>query len=478
VRRNGSLIKKQKPGLKKIFKKIFKDHMILLALDWNWSSIGVKTLQFILSFSIIVTLHELGHFLTARWFKCRVEKFYLFFNPWFSLWKKKIGETEYGLGWIPFGGYVKIAGMVDESMDKAQLKQPPKPYEFRSKPAWQRLIIMVAGVVVNLLLGFFIYAMMLWHWGDSYVPTNSLKYGIATDSLARSIGLKDGDKIVSVDGKYIEKFEKIPLEVILKDVKTLGVNRDNKNIVINVPVDFAGKLIKYKAIDFIDKRFLFEGIDSVFPGSAAEKAGLQRGDKIIAVNGIKVSFYSDFRNAIRSNRGKQINMIVVRGKDTLQKTAALSAEGLLGVIPVPPKDPGYIVKTTHYSFFESFPAGLNKSIETLESYWLQLKLIFSGKVNTNESLGSVISIGKMFGEEWDWVRFWSLTAFFSLVLALMNILPIPALDGGHALFTIVEIITRKKPSDKFMEYAQMAGMVLLLGLMAYALGLDFMRIFK
>jgi regulator of sigma E protease len=450
--------------------------MILLAIDW--SSVGIKALQFILSFSIIVTLHELGHFLTARWFKCRVEKFYLFFNPWFSLWKKKIGETEYGLGWIPFGGYVKIAGMVDESMDKAQLKQPPKPYEFRSKPAWQRLIIMVAGVVVNLLLGFFIYAMMLWHWGDSYVPTNSLKYGIATDSLARSIGLKDGDKIVSVDGKYIEKFEKIPLEVILKDVKTLGVNRDNKNIVINVPEDFAGKLIKYKAIDFIDKRFLFEGIDSVFPGSAAEKAGLQRGDKIIAVNGIKVSFYSDFRNAIRSNRGKQINMIVVRGKDTLQKTAALSAEGLLGVIPVPPKDPGYIVKTTHYSFFESFPAGLNKSIETLESYWLQLKLIFSGKVNTNESLGSVISIGKMFGEEWDWVRFWSLTAFFSLVLALMNILPIPALDGGHALFTIVEIITRKKPSDKFMEYAQMAGMVLLLGLMAYALGLDFMRIFK
>lgn len=450
--------------------------MILLAIDW--SSVGIKTLQFILSFSIIVTLHELGHFLTARWFKCRVEKFYLFFNPWFSLWKKKIGETEYGLGWIPFGGYVKIAGMVDESMDKEQLKQPPKPYEFRSKPAWQRLIIMVAGVVVNLLLGFFIYAMMLWHWGDSYVPTNSLNYGIATDSLARSIGLKGGDKIVSVDGKYIEKFEKIPLEVILKDVKTLGVNRDNKNIVINVREDFAGKLIKYKAIDFIDKRFLFEGIDSVFPGSAAEKAGLQRGDKIIAVNGIKVSFYSDFRNAIRSNRGKQINMIVVRGKDTLQKTATLSAEGLLGVIPVPPNDPGYIVKTTHYSFFESFPAGLNKSIETLESYWLQLKLIFSGKVNTNESLGSVISIGKMFGEEWDWVRFWSLTAFFSLVLALMNILPIPALDGGHALFTIVEIITRKKPGDKFMEYAQMAGMVLLLGLMAYALGLDFMRIFK
>src|SRR6476661_4103306 len=192
--------------------------MTLLAIDW--SSVGAKTLQFILSFSIIVTLHELGHFITARWFKCRVEKFYLFFNPWFSLWKKKIGETEYGLGWIPFGGYVKIAGMIDESMDKEQMKQSPQPYEFRSKPAWQRLIIMVAGVVVNLILGFFIYIMMLWHWGDTYLATSKMKYGVATDSLARSIGLKDGDNIVSVDGRYIEKFKKIPLEVILRDVKS------------------------------------------------------------------------------------------------------------------------------------------------------------------------------------------------------------------------------------------------------------------
>ncbi len=450
--------------------------MILLAIDWG--SVGIKTLQFILSFSIIVTLHELGHFLTARWFKCRVEKFYLFFNPWFSLWKKKIGETEYGLGWIPFGGYVKIAGMVDESLDKEQLKQPPKPYEFRSKPAWQRLIIMVAGVVVNLLLGFFIYAMMLWYWGDSYIPTNSLKYGIAADSLAQSIGLRDGDKILSLDGRYIEKLKKIPLDVILKDVKTIEVKRNDQKVVIPVPDDFAGKLIKYKAINFVDIRFPFEGLDSISRGTAAAKVGLQKRDRIISINGNNLPFYSDFKKEIRKNRGKQIDMIVVRGTDTLEKKATLSSDGILGVLPVEPKDSGYTIKTINYSFFEAFPAGLKKSIETLESYWLNLKLIFSGKVNTNESLGSVISIGNMFGSSWDWPNFWQLTAFFSLVLALMNILPIPALDGGHALFTIVEIITRRKPRDKFMEYAQMAGMVLLLGLMAYALGLDFMRIFK
>jgi regulator of sigma E protease len=450
--------------------------MILLAIDW--SSVGIKTLQFILSFSIIVTLHELGHFVTARWFKCRVEKFYLFFNPWFSLWKKKIGETEYGLGWIPFGGYVKIAGMVDESLDKEQLKQPPKPYEFRSKPAWQRLIIMVAGVVVNLLLGFFIYAMMLWHWGDSYISVNSLKYGIATDSLAQSIGLKDGDKILSVDERYIEKFKSIPLEVILKDAKTIEVQRNNQKLTIGIPADFAGKLIKYKAINFIDVRFPFEGLDSISPGTPAAKAGLQKGDRIISINGKNLPFYSDFKNEIRKNRGKEIDMIVLRDKDTIQKKATISSDGILGVFPVVPKDSAYTIKTINYSFSGVFPAGLKKSIETLETYWLNLKLIFSGKVNTNESLGSVISIGNMFGSQWDWVNFWSLTAFFSLVLAFMNILPIPALDGGHALFTIVEIVTRRKPGDKFMEYAQMAGMVLLLGLMAYALGLDFMRIFK
>jgi regulator of sigma E protease len=449
--------------------------MTLLAIDW--SSVGIKALQFILSFSIIVTLHELGHFLTARWFKCRVEKFYLFFNPWFSLWKKKIGETEYGIGWIPFGGYVKIAGMVDESMDKEQLKQPPQPYEFRSKPAWQRLIIMVAGVVVNLLLGFFIYAMMLWHWGEEYLPTNKLTYGIVADSLAQSIGLRTGDKVASVDGKYIEKFRTIPLQVILHRAKTIEVIRNGQNVTVPVPDDFRGKLIHYKDLNFISERLPFPQIGEVADTSAAERAGLKKSDKILTVNGAPIHFFDEFKSQVQPNKGKQIEIVYLRNADTLRTTLTVPPSGIIGVADV---DPATLLpyQEIKYGFFESIPAGLNKCFETLESYWLQLKLIFSGEVKTSESLGSVISIGNMYGSKIDWPNFWSLTAFFSLVLALMNILPIPALDGGHALFTIVEMITRKKPSEKFMEYAQMAGMVLLLGLMAYALGLDFMRIFK
>jgi regulator of sigma E protease len=449
--------------------------MILLAI--NWTEVGVKAGQFILSFSIIVVLHELGHFLPAKWFKCRVEKFYLFFNPWFSLVKKKVGETEYGLGWVPFGGYVKISGMIDESMDKDALKQEPKPWEFRSKPAWQRLVIMVGGVFVNLVLGFFIYAMMLWYWGDSYLPSDKLKYGIATDSLAQSIGLRDGDRLLTVDGKYIEKFRAIPLEVILKNAKSFQVERNGQKLNIPIPENFAGNLIKYKALNFIDIRMPFNGLDSVVKGSVADKAGLRKGDYIIAVNGHPTPYFSDFRNQVRSNIGKPLEMTVVKKNDTVILKTLVPQDAILGVTAAQPKDT-LEYKTLTYSFFQSFPAGFRKSIETLESYWLQLKLIFSKKVKTSESLGSVISIGKMFPSEWDWQTFWGLTAFFSLVLALMNILPIPALDGGHALFTIYEMITGRKPGDKFIEYAQMAGMVLLLGLMAYALGLDIFRLFK
>lgn len=449
--------------------------MTLLAI--KWAEVGVKAVQFILSFSIIVVLHEMGHFLPAKWFKCRVEKFYLFFNPWFSLAKRKIGETEYGLGWVPFGGYVKISGMIDESMDKDAMKLPPQPWEFRSKPAWQRLIIMVGGVTVNLILGFMIYAMMLWHWGDSYVPTNSLKYGIATDSFGKSIGLRDGDQILSVDNKYVEKFAKIPIMVVLNHSKSLQVSRDGKTLDIPIPADFAGKLISYKSVQFVDVRFPFEGLDSVAKGSPADKAGLVKYDKIISVNDVNTRFYSDFKSEVPKHRNQPINLMVVRGRDTLNKQAVIGPEGTLGVYPVIPKEK-IETKTVRYSFFEAIPAGFSKSLETLQSYWLSLKLLFSPHVKTSDSLGSVISIGKMFPAEWDWQSFWALTAFFSLVLALMNILPIPALDGGHALFTLYEMVTGRKPREKFLEYAQLAGMVLLLGLMAYALGLDIFRLFK
>jgi len=450
--------------------------MNLLAI--NWSEAGVKAAGFILAISIIVVSHELGHFLTAKWFKCRVDKFYLFFNPGFSLFKKKIGETEYGLGWIPLGGYVKISGMIDESMDKEAMKLPSQSYEFRSKPAWQRLIIMVGGVVVNLLLGFFLYAMILWHYGDSYEPANQLKYGIATDSLGQSIGLKDGDQILGLDGRYVEKLRRIPLEVILKNAKSIQVQRGEDKLNLIIPEDFASKLIRYKAIRFISVRFPFEGVDSVVKGTPADKAGLKKHDKIISVNGVNTSFYSSFQREIPKNSNKEIAMLVVRGNDTLTKKAVISENGTLGLFPMLPKDTAVKIKTIHYTFLQAVPAGFNKSVQTLQEYWLQLKLIFSKKVKTSESLGSVISLGNMFPAAWDWEAFWSLTAFISLVLALMNILPIPALDGGHVLFTLYEMISGRKPSDKFMEYAQMTGMVLLLGLTAYALGLDIFRLFK
>lgn len=449
--------------------------MILLAV--NWADVAVKAGQFILSISIIVILHELGHFLTARWFKCRVEKFYLFMNPGFSLFKKQIGETEYGLGWLPLGGYVKISGMIDESMDKEQLKLPPKPWEFRSKPAWQRLIIMVAGVIVNLLMGFLIYSMMLWHWGDAYEATNKMKYGIATDSLAQSIGLRDGDQILGVDNKYVERFRTIPIEIILKNAKSFQVERNGQQLNIPIPENFAADLLHYKATRFIDVRFPFDGVDSVIKGSAADKAGLQKHDKIIAVNGAGTAFFNDFQKQIAKNKGKEIALMVVRGADTVTKKATVPLQGALGVSTQQPKEAGAI-KTISYSLPAAIPAGFNKSIETLQQHWLGLKLLFSKKVKASESLGSVISMGNMFSADWDWPSFWAITAFLSLVLALMNILPIPALDGGHALFTVYEMVTGKKPGDKFIEYSQMAGMVFLLGIMAYALGLDIFRLFK
>lgn len=450
--------------------------MTLLVI--NWSEGLMQALQFILSFSIIVTLHELGHFLTARWFKCRVEKFYLFFNPWFSIWKKKIGETEYGIGWVPFGGYVKISGMIDESMDKEQMKLPPQPYEFRAKPAWQRLIIMLAGITVNLILGFFIYTMMLWHWGEEYLPTNKMTYGIAADSLAQSVGFKSGDKVLAADGKYVDKFDKITMNVLLNSTKTVTVERDGQTKDIVIPEDFPSNLIHFKDLNFISIRMPFNGIDTLQSDtSAAAKAGLKANDKILTANGTTVTYFDQFRDVVQKNKKKNVDLVVLRGNDTLNMTVAIPETGFIGIANKIDTSL-FQTKKISYTFFEAIPAAFVKSYETLESYWLQLKLIFGGKVNLNESLGSVISIGKMFSAQWNWVRFWGLTAFFSLVLALMNILPIPGLDGGHALFTIVEMISGRKPSDKFMEWAQMVGMVLLLGLMAYAVGLDIFRLFK
>ncbi len=447
---------------------------MLLVIEWG--SIGIKTLQFILSFSILVTLHELGHFITAKWFGCRVEKFYLFFNPWFSLWKKKIGETEYGIGWVPFGGFVKISGMIDESMDKEQMKQAPQPYEFRSKPAWQRLIVMIAGVVVNLLLAIFLFIMITYKWGDEYLPVKNLSYGLHADSLALKIGIQDGDNIVGINGKPLDNFGTIPAQIMLTDAKNIQVMRDGVVKDIAIPEGFINLLSKNKLTGFAEARFpVF--VDSVASTAVFVKDKLQKDDRIIGINKQPLQFYNEYVSQIKKYASREATLSVLRGTDTIQVVVKIDANGKAGFFA---RSPGKIFGTVtkHYTFLEAIPAGFNRCFETLDRYVTGLKQIFTGKVSANDSLGSVISIGNTFPGIWDWEKFWTLTAIFSIILAFMNILPIPALDGGHALFCLIEMITGRKPSDKFMEYAQMFGMILLLGIMAYALGLDFWRLFK
>lgn len=433
----------------------------------------VQAGQLILSLSILVVLHELGHFIPAKLFKARVEKFYLFFDPWFSLFKKKKGDTEYGIGWLPLGGYVKISGMVDESMDREQMAQPPKPWEFRSKPAWQRLIIMIGGVTVNLVLGFLIYAMMLWHWGETYLPTQNAKYGVAVDSLAGSIGLRDGDKILAVNNLPVDNFRAIPAEIILREAKSIQVERNGQPVSIPIPEGFIRKMIKQKGT-LVEVRMPFK-VDSILPASAAQKAGLRKGDDLLMVNGQPAAYYHEFIRALQANKNKSVAIQVLREGDTLQLFANVPENGKLGIGPVQPEKI-FDFATKEYTFFEAIPAGFSKCINTLVKYVQQLRLIFVSKeVKASESLGGFISIGKLFPTHWDWMAFWEMTALLSIILAFMNILPIPALDGGHVLFLLYEMVTGRKPGEKFMEYAQIVGMVLLFGLLLYANGLDIWR---
>jgi len=449
--------------------------MTLLAVDW--AGVGIKTLQLILSLSILVTIHELGHYATAKWFKCRVEKFYLFFDPWFSIWKKKIGDTIYGIGWVPFGGYVKISGMIDESMDKEQMKQPPKDFEFRSKPAWQRLIIMVAGVIMNVLLALLLFIMITFKWGDDYLPPQNLKYGLYADSLAQKIGLKNGDNILSIDNVPVKSVITIPADIITKEAKTLQVQRNGQMINIPVPDGFINDLNHTRLTKFIEVQYPVI-VDSIIKSDVKFESGeLLKKDKIIGVNNHPVEYFRQFDSLKKPFAGKVVTLNVLRGNDTVAVKAKLNSNAQVGFKQIYPDE---LFGTIHhaYSFGESIPVGIHKCFSTLSKYVTGLQQIISGKVKASESLGSVISIGNAFSAVWDWQSFWTLTAIFSIVLAFMNILPIPALDGGHALFCIYEIITGRKPTDKFMEYAQMVGMILLLGLMAYALGLDIFRMFK
>lgn len=450
----------------------------LLAIDWQGGL--VQAAQFVLSFSILVVLHEFGHFLPAKWFKCRVEKFYLFFNPWFSLFKKKIGETEWGLGWVPFGGYVKIAGMVDESMDKEQMKLPPKPDEFRSKPAWQRLIIMIGGVVVNVLLALVIFIGITWVWGEEKISGKNVKYGIVADSLGKTIGLQDGDRIVKVDTTEIIDADdrKIAGKIILTDANNLTVLRNDKEVKLTITEDFRTALKKNKGDGLASIRIPFI-IDSAIKNKPDANAGLQKNDRILFVDSTSTNYYHEYQKASENYKNKKAIFTVLRNNDTVKLPVTFDENGKIGVSPVADfKKLGFVVDEKKYSLLQSIPVGYHLCIESLGKYIEGIKRLFKGKDKVSESLGSVISIGSIYSKVWDWQNFWTLTGLFSIILAFMNILPIPALDGGHALFCIIEMITGKKPSDKFMEYAQTVGMVLLLSLMVYALGLDFFRLFK
>jgi regulator of sigma E protease len=449
--------------------------MYLAAIDLT--VLATKTAQFILSFSIIVVLHELGHFIPARLFGARVEKFYLFFNPGFSLWKKKIGDTEYGLGWIPFGGYVKISGMIDESMDKEQMNKAPESYELRSKPAYQRLIVMLGGVIVNVILAIVIFIGIAWFWGDNFLPAKNLSYGIHPTEISKKMGLQDGDIIVGLDQKELKDFFELESKIVLEDAKTIQIKRGDSTLSLAIPTTVAAELSNANnATAFVLPLFPVI-VDSIGKTAVVVEGSFQKNDTLLSINGQSVKYQHEFIEVKKKYSDSLVTVIAKRGMDTVKIRTLINNKAQLGLFV---KLPMQLFKTVHqeYSFAEAIPTGIQRCFTTLDNYVSGIKQIFTGKVNPNDSLGSLISIGNTFPSQWDWERFWTLTAVFSIVLGFMNVLPIPALDGGHALFILFEMITGRKPSDKFMEYAQIAGMILMFGLMLYALGLDFWRLFK
>ena len=444
----------------------------------------IKASQFILSLSLLIVLHELGHFIPAKLFKTRVEKFYLFFDYKFSIFKKKIGETVYGIGWIPLGGYVKISGMIDESMDTEQLKEEPKPWEFRSKPAWQRLIIMLGGVFVNFILGIFIYIMLMYSYGEKYLPNENVNDGVwVQDSLAVRLGLQNGDKILSVDGEEIKKFSDITIEFINGNNYTL--ERNGLIIKKELPVDFIDKLIsRGKNAGMIVRPrspFMFAEFQE---NSLNANSELKDKDIVIAINGQSLKYQDEVESLLNENKGKEISMTVKRGEENKTFNVAVNDNGKLGVVIYGmtfsdlEKLGYYDLADINYSFADAIPAGINKSYQTLTNYVKQLKKIFNPSTGAYKGLGGFISIGSIFPSTWSAESFWNITAFLSIMLGFMNLLPIPALDGGHVVFTLWEMITGKKPSDKFLEYAQVTGFILLIALLLFANGNDVFRLFQ
>jgi regulator of sigma E protease len=454
--------------------------MTLLAIDWP--VVGVKIGQLLLALSILVILHEFGHYITARWFKCRVEKFYLFFDPYFSLFKKKIGDTEYGIGWLPLGGYVKISGMIDESMDKDAMKLPPQPHEFRSKPAWQRLIIMLGGVIMNVLVAFVIYAMVLWVWGDTKIPNASLKDGIGIQNKQiKDLGFKSGDKILAINGNPIQYFDEITEKILVgtKD-RVVDVERNGQKMQITIPIDFLNKVIENRkaARGFITPRYpsILGEFDLSKDTTNAYKGGLREGDRIVFADTTPVKFFDDIAGYIENKKDKSVAFKVIRANDTVVCNTIVDCNGKIGISTLTGMQYDSLgifkVEKTNYSFLQAMPAGVNKAVKSLSSYVDQFKMLFKPQTGALKGLGGFKGMTNGLPGKWDWETFWLFTAFISIALAFMNLLPIPALDGGHVMFTLYEMITGRKPNEKFLEYAQIVGMVLLLGLMLYANGND------
>ena len=437
----------------------------------------IKALQLIASLSLLVIVHEFGHFMFARIFKVRVEKFYLFFNPWFSLFKfkPKNSETEYGIGWLPLGGYVKIAGMIDESMDKEQMQKPAQPWEFRAKPAWQRLLIMVGGVMMNLVLAFVIYSMMIFTWGDNYIPLKNATLGMDFNETAKSVGFKQGDILLSADGVALERFNDQAFRSIV-EAQEVTVLRNGQEVKIAIPSEFMQMILKDKEATkepFAMMRYPMV-IHQTIKGGIADKAGLLAKDSIVGMNGQTDMSVADITSGFAENKGKPVLLNYYRNG---QLTSSEVVVDSLGKIEVMLESPVrlYTAVTEKYSFFESFPKGAQKAVNKLTGYVSDMKYVFTKE--GAKSVGGFGAIGGLFPAQWSWPDFWELTAFLSVALAFMNIIPIPALDGGHVMFLFYEMITGKQPNEKFMEYAQMAGMIFLFSLMLYANGMDLFRAF-
>ncbi|MBQ5817084.1 MAG: RIP metalloprotease RseP [Bacteroidaceae bacterium] len=432
----------------------------------------IRALQLIMALSLLVLIHEFGHFIFSRIFKVRVEKFYLFFDYKFSLfkWKPKNSDTEYGIGWLPLGGYCKISGMIDESMDTEQMKQPAQPYEFRAKPAYQRLLIMIGGVLFNFILALFIYSMILFTWGESYYDVQKATYGMEFNENAKTIGFVDGDILLRSGGDDLKKYDVDLLRKII-DEKNVTVMRDGKEVTIAIPEEF-GLLDIGKESPFMQYR-IPAVVDSILPGSAAALAGVQRGDSIVSIAEKSIDSWYKLMTILeeaKATGNSNVNIAAIRNGEEIALTANMDSTYKLGVMP---RELGYTPVVHEYSFFESFPAGVKYGCNVLKGYVSDFKYVFSSE--GAKSVGMFGTIGSMFPSVWDWHRFWLMTAFLSIVLAFMNILPIPALDGGHVLFLLVEVITGRKPSDKFLEYAQMVGMIILLGLFLLATYNDITR---